>query len=396
MRHLSPFTVTLLAFGAALLSLLVLEKATVGLAGHNLKCSVYHKTLSPRRNATADLIRGLKSSDAIVMLGSSGLGIDEEPNSTHLFLERETGIPVVTIGHSYHQTLAMATTLEAQGNLLNDARIVILVAPFWFGSSVNLEGFLSYTTPGDLAQLYFSTSTPESLRRRLHDYISAHFSDIAANNPIYSLWRISKSPQELPFTWWPEIIRTYLVDSIAQRVATISALLTAADTQHCKQGAVHADEIATIEKNRWPEMLKLGEERQREAASNNEFGVRAPYYNVFVRDAKLKLPTQTSNPDPTAAEMSDLGILLDVLSRHKANAVFVIETINPLVYANDDVYIGLAQNAHNKIESAGFPIVNLSDDTYKIGMLSDFMHLGPYGWIRVNREIVTYFYGGRS
>ncbi|HLG02369.1 MAG TPA: D-alanyl-lipoteichoic acid biosynthesis protein DltD, partial [Bacteroidia bacterium] len=72
----------------------------------------------------------------------------------------------------------------------------------------------------------------------------------------------------------------------------------------------------------------------------------------------------------------------------------IMQALNPLSYDNLEELDPVLEMAEKEVKAFGFQYLNLhmSDkNDYQPGLLNDFQHLGPYGWLKINREIFNYF-----
>ena len=76
-------------------------------------------------------------------------------------------------------------------------------------------------------------------------------------------------------------------------------------------------------------------------------------------------------------------------------ASFIIIPFNPHYYRNTEVFSPLIDSLTSSMKANNFPYLNLYvTDTlsYEPGTLKDIMHIGNYGWMKVNQFIDSIYY----
>ena len=94
-------------------------------------------------------------------------------------------------------------------------------------------------------------------------------------------------------------------------------------------------------------------------------------------------------------EYNDFLVLLEYLETYKIKALFVMQDLNPYAFANNREEANkLMQIIKSKVLEHNFEYLDMwsnKKEDYEIGTLTDIVHMGELGWVRINQAIINHF-----
>ncbi|WP_418178775.1 D-alanyl-lipoteichoic acid biosynthesis protein DltD [Aliarcobacter lanthieri] len=330
---------------------------------------------------TIDLQSDLENGK-IVLFGSSELVI--YPHQKFLpqnFFNNDLKLPLKAQGNEGQQTFVIMSQLVACDNekVRNNAKIVVLLSPSWFtGSSDNgltMSKFLEYMNIGMMNKLYFESESDDKYKYIISDYIKENVASIKEPTFIY----------EYPFS----IIKE---DYFNNKIKNL--LIKSFDNKNVK-----IEEINYFPINFNYESLKIKAKNIEVSSSNNSFGIQNEYYKKYIE------PEVTKNNFPFSIvippdldkneEFQDFLVLLDFLDSYKIKPLFIMQDLHPYVFSkNREEANKLMLLIKSKVLEHNFEYMDMwtyEKENYEIGTLIDIVHLGEFGWVKVNQKIIDYF-----
>ncbi|TNE53304.1 MAG: hypothetical protein EP338_12275 [Bacteroidetes bacterium] len=380
--HIFPI---LMAAGAVtlLLIFLPLPKSTKTVAleiqGKQQKTKGLYANLLSGNQAEIDLFASLQREDQITLFGSSEF--TESPYAPYHFLPDSLGIPALGIGHAFHQSFSMYCALLSAREHLHESKICIILSPGWFETEgTNIEAFLEFVRPNFLNKIWHDQTISEVHKEYIGAYLDKQYDLI--NSPSHSINKLRDlyllHSSQFPGRGEAMIRKKLLANTFIP--APNYAVELVQETR--KQRASNEFDYDT--------RLKKLQQDFNASVTNNQLYVSNTYFSEFIQQQGGKMKKgHVDKIDPAkSVEMSDLMMLLKLLREQRADASFVIQPLNPYHYENLSVNRPLIHEMQKAIESIGFPCLNLYVDQksqYDAGTLNDIMHLGDYGWLKVNR-----------
>ncbi|QKF59542.1 D-alanyl-lipoteichoic acid biosynthesis protein DltD [Aliarcobacter lanthieri] len=330
---------------------------------------------------TIDLQSDLENGK-IVLFGSSELVI--YPHQKFLpqnFFNNDLKLPLKAQGNEGQQTFVIMSQLAACDNekVRNNAKIVVLLSPSWFtGSSDNgltMSKFLEYMNIGMMNKLYFESESDDKYKYIISDYIKENLASIKEPTFIY----------EYPFSI---VKKDYFNNKIK------NLLIKSFDNKNVK-----IEEINYFPINFDYESLKIKAKNIEVSSSNNSFGIQNEYYKKYIE------PEVTKNNFPFSIvippdldkneEFQDFLVLLDFLDSYKIKPLFIMQDLHPYVFSkNREEANKLMLLIKSKVLEHNFEYMDMwtyEKENYEIGTLIDIVHLGEFGWVKVNQKIIDYF-----
>ena len=341
----------------------------------------YAKPLQDSLQRTISLQNDLESGK-IVLFGSSELVF--YPNQKFLpqnYFNNDLKLPLRVQGNEGQQSFAIMSQLAACDNELvrDNAKVVILLSPSWFtGSSDNglkMPKFLEYMYPGMMNKLYFQSESDDKYKLLISDYIKKNIAQIKEPNFIYK-----DSFYDLKSDYLDNKFKQIIIENFDSK-----------DN--------NPKNIDYKNPNLDYESLKLEAKSITIPPKNNNYGINDEYYDRYIvkQIKKDNFPFGVIvSPDINQnQEYNDFLVLLEYLETYKIKALFVMQDLNPYAFANNREEANkLMQIIKSKVLEHNFEYLDMwsnKKEDYEIGTLTDIVHMGELGWVRINRAIINHF-----
>ena len=316
----------------------------------------------------------LMNPNYITLMGSSEFG--ELAYSPYYFLPDSLNTPVIGFGHAHHQSFAMFCELLAMQRYLNKSKICIIVSPSWFESEgTNIEAFLEFVRPNFLKSIIRNKNVPTQYKLEIGKYISENFSLI--DNPSRSVMYFKKLYLTNQFPYLGSIINKLNSDiedveykvSLAKKTLSISRNI----------------DIETTKKRVQSKFIS--------SVTSNKMFIIDEYYKNFLVDKKRGYRKGNTDVLTTSSnrEYTDFKLLVGLLKRNNCKASFIIQPLNAYHYKDLDNFNETLDSVKRYIKKNDFTYLDMfvSDPKkYDPGVLNDIMHLGDYGWLKINEFIL--------
>lgn len=373
---MSKLATNIISFFLALLvvfSLLYIDKNEI--------LNYYAKPLQDSLQKTISLQNDLESGK-IVVFGSSELVIN--PNQKFLpqnYFNNDLKLPLRIQGNEGQQSFAILSQLAAyHGELIKEnAKVVILLSPSWFSGNNNngttLAKFLEFMYPGMMNKLYFQSQIDDSYKILINNYIKKNITYIKNPNFIYEY-----SFNELEEDYLNNEIKKFLIKSFDNR-----------------------DINPPIVKYKNPmldyESLKKEANKISAPSTNNNYGIANDYFTKYIEPSITKgdfpytiiVPSELDKNQ----EYQDLLVLLELLKSYKIKPLFVMQDLHPYVFEkNRDEMAVIISTIKSKIEENNYGYLDMwtyKKESYEIGTLTDIVHSGELGWVKINQKIIEHF-----
>ena len=373
---MNKFFVNILSFSFAILlviGLLYISK--------NKLLDFYAKPLQDSLQRTISLQNDLESGK-IVLFGSSELVF--YPNQKFLpqnYFNNDLKLPLRVQGNEGQQSFAIMSQLAACDNELvrDNAKVVVLLSPSWFTGSydngLKMPKFLEYMYPGMMNKLYFQSESDDKYKLLISDYIKKNIAQIKEPNFIYK-----DSFYDLKSDYLDNKFKQIIIENFDSK-----------DN--------NPKNIDYKNPNLDYESLKLEAKSITIPPKNNNYGINDEYYDRYIvkQIKKDNFPFGVIvSPDINQnQEYNDFLVLLEYLETYKIKALFVMQDLNPYAFANNREEANkLMQIIKSKVLEHNFEYLDMwsnKKEDYEIGTLTDIVHMGELGWVRINRAIINHF-----
>ena len=324
--------------------------------------------------AEMELAGNLSNPYSITIFGSSELG--DLVYAPYHFLPDSLHIPTVAFGHAHHQSFAMFCELLAMQRNLKNAKICVLVSPGWFETKgTNIEAFLEFVRPNFLKSILHNDSIPIEYKVEIGKYISSKINDIEQPSQILLSFIKLYQAQDIPFL--ENIVAKIIEGTKDVRYEVQSA-------ENTLSQAVAVD---------WLADKKRIQKNFISAITTNSIFVNDKYYTTYLaaKGGEYKPAESPTFDVATNPEFSNFKLLVQVLKRYHCEASFVIQPLNVYHYNHLENYNEIIDSTVSVIQQNGFPCLNMfvtKKQDFEPGTLMDIMHLGDYGWMKVNEFLV--------
>ena len=373
---MNKFFVNIYAFFLALvvvISLLYVSKNEI--------LNYYAKPLQDSLQKTISLQNDLESGK-IVVFGSSELVIN--PNQKFLpqnYFNNDLKLPLRIQGNEGQQSFAILSQLAAyHGELIKEnAKVVILLSPSWFTGSNNngttIPKFLEFMYPGMMNKLYFQSEIDDSYKILINNYVKNNISYIKNPNFIYEY-----SFNELEEDYLNNEIKKILIKSFDNRDINPPIVTYKNPILNYESLKIEANKIAT-------------------PSTNNSYGISDEYFTKHIEPSikmgsfpySIIVPSELDKNQ----EYQDLLVLLELLKSYKIKPLFVMQDLHPYVFAkNRDEMTNVIKTIKSKIQENNYGYLDMwsyKKEDYEIGTLTDIVHSGELGWVKINQKIIEHF-----
>ncbi len=382
-NHFIPFTIGLFLCSLFLFLLpnlveIETEKELKRIEGSKNSIRGLLANLNEKEEIELELVGSLIEKNGITLFGSSELA-NESSYIPYYFLPDSLGIRVNAFGHAFHQSYSMYCELLALKDYLKDSKICIILSPGWFEESgTNIESFLEFVKPNFLQRIITDQSISKNEKIQIGKYLYDNL-DLIKNpdskiNYLVNLYKYNNLP----------VLNSYLYKK-NKEFKSIQYRLTS--SKQLKQNGIQVN---------WKFVCqKLQNDFVRSIKSNNQF-IEDAYFNSFLKtnDGTVKY-SEFEEIDENNPELADFKLLVDLLKKYKAKPSFIIQDLNPYHYKylnrfNPTLNIIIAELKKNNI-----PYLNMftpDKKNYTPGTLTDKMHTGNLGWMKMNKFIVDTYY----
>jgi D-alanine transfer protein len=354
------------------------------------KTSGLYINYSDGKEAELDLIYALVN-ESLVVWGSSELtGRDTMGYITHNFFPKQYNIPTLSMGHAGNQCFSILCQIAALNKYTKGRKMVFIISPGWFTSyyakGTSTSSFLEFNNSTFLKSIIHS-SVPDIYKNYISDYIYKKRDDINSMGREMKrlMYMNNKMNIDYPFyaldhgftsLFSKEQSSTYFNNYIYKSDSVSSVMYINTDLDKIKSQA--KEDFMNI-------------------CTNNDVYVNDKYYNLYVKD-KDKFVQQIV-PREANREMDDFNMLVSLISYLEIDAAFIIQNLNPYVYKNLQDMKPIIDELQNITQKHNYPTYNMftySTKDYDSGELTDVMHMGNLGWIKVNEFIYNTLYKKES
>ena len=373
---MNKFFVNIFSFVLALLivlSLLYIDKNEI--------LNYYAKPLQDSLQKTISLQNDLESGK-IVVFGSSELVIN--PNQKFLpqnYFNNDLKLPLRVQGNEGQQSLVILSQLAAyHGELIKEnAKVVILLSPSWFSGSYNngttIPKFLEFMYPGMMNKLYFQSEVDDSYKILINNYVKKNITYIKNPNFIYEY-----SFNELEEDYLNNEVKKFLIKSFDNRDVNPPIVTYKNSMLDYESLKVEANKIAT-------------------PSTNNSFGISNEYFTKHIEPSikigsfpyTIIVPSELDKNQ----EYQDFLVLLELLKSYKIKPLFVMQDLHPYVFEkNREEMTAIMSTIKSKIEENNYGYLDMwtyKKEDYEIGTLTDIVHTGELGWVKINQKIIEHF-----
>lgn len=379
-----PFLVALL-----LLTLFIyfLPLKNVQLSNDDFNASMHSHKISDLADSTLLLKKAFETDGAYYILNSSHLTTFSIPTHPAYFFHNST--PAFLIGGGGHQNLLNVLNIASLQKDLSNKKIVIILSSQWFSDQEGIsKGYFNRWFHE--IQLFETLENPfisDCIKARIANRLMEM--DYIKTDPILSSYLFAKkyslnSLQRLlsPFINLQKNSAIKKENTNLKRVLSEPANLAVPENAN---GFEPGKDFSI--------MYKLATDIGQKETSNNIFGISNGYYNTYI--SKKKPRPFKGGGLLTSKEYDDLKLFCELLKELKAQPMFIILPMHGKWLDSRGFALDKREEFYHLIRSTvsvyGFAIGDFSKYEYEKFFLSDIMHIGWIGWLRVNEKIREFY-----
>lgn len=330
--------------------------------------------------------------DTITIQGSSELASDVSQLPSRFFPIEGLNSTIVTNGRAYVQALQHATILGSQDVDLRNSKVAIIISLQWFENpkGIDCNSFSSTFSPVQ----FYNFLNNQKLSDETKEKYALRVSELLSSSSQFA-------PEKLYATM-------YINDNIISQIGEIlfkpyffirEKVVASKDKgllyRRLKELPEKGEEINKKEVN-WSEEYVIAEQQGRAAVTNNDFYVNDKYYDANLKDKLNSQKDISKNIDlMISREFEDYNLYLDVCEELGIDPYIIIMPTNGLWYDYKGMTKEKRDQFYDEIEKIArdrnFEVLNLKDEEYTPYFMTDVMHLGWKGWLKVDEAIFNEF-----
>ncbi|MFK8046220.1 MAG: D-alanyl-lipoteichoic acid biosynthesis protein DltD [Crocinitomicaceae bacterium] len=339
-------------------------------------------------SAEINFIASIQNKSQFNIFGSSEF--NELPVCPYNFFPDSLGIQMLGVGHAYHQSLGILVELLAADEYIDSTnKMCFIISPGWFATAgTNTEAFVEFARPNFLKRITESNTIPEQYKSEVGKYIAKNEQDFEGLSPTMEV-----------------LINQYKIfekSGFSKLIANINNYIQKKLSPAYSANKVEYDvELKYMKRKTWTNNFdSIANNCQKEFIKNittNNLYVYDDYYTKYLSvDGAPYEQREIAKIDTiTNIEYQQFKALKKYLQYKNVDASFVILPHNPYCYNNLSENSSFYSKMDQDLEKSGFSCYNLyvSDTAnYDKGLLKDVMHLGDFGWMKVNKFIFETYY----
>lgn len=381
--HLLPFGIACTLVWISLLSFnfLYINKSSeiIFVEGEQEKTRGYYANLNGGDQVELDFVSSLMNKKQLTIFGSSEF--TNSPFCSYHFLPDSLGLQTMGVGHAYHQSFSILCELLAANKFVENANICVVISPGWFHTDgTNTEAFVEFVNPHFLNKIASDTTLARKYKIAIGKYIHEHGHEFTGfTNSMILLMDEYYLSETFGLGFMKASLRAMLMKNHGN-------ILPVKLVQYST--SVKNSEQKKWENNRVKFLADIQENFISSVTTNNIY-VNDVYYNDWLinKDGTVASGEIDELDLANNQELNDFKLLVEFLSEQSANCSFIIQPVNPYYYEHSERNQPLVDTLMRIFDEKKMPYLNLyanSKKDYEPGTLMDVMHLGDYGWMKIN------------
>ena len=348
--------------------------------GKQIKFSGLYANLNDEPNAELQYIASIKNKNQLTLFGSSEFS--DSAVVPYFFLPDSLGFQTIGIGHAYHQELSILLELLAANKYNEGSNICIFLSLGWFSADgTNVQAFIEFARPNFLKSIINNDSIPLKYKKHIGQFIDTHSGDIENMSKVMS-----------KFVDISKIDLTHFFNSILDKyfggeINTIDKVNYEVVENNLKLKAWKGDFDLEAKRLQTQFINRV---------TSNKMYVYDDYYKKYVIDEKGNERSSIIEPIDFKKnnEYADFKLLVEYIKERKMNASFVLIPFNPYYYKNTEILKPLIDSVSQTLTKNQIPFYNMyvtNKASYEPGILKDVMHIGNYGWMKINKYLYNLY-----
>lgn len=328
------------------------------------------------------LLHHLQNEHNLLLMGSSELS-SHSNYVPHKWLSGASGLRALSLGSAGHQSMSILAQMVALGDFIKGAKIGIIVSPGWFedrfSAGTSLKVFL------DQNPLWFTSSllsSPDNhYRSSVLSYMGKNSGFLSGADPAWKLAYYKSSGEVASLLSYPlisanSIWLAYLHQNYLPQNYLPTSLLV--------QSLPDFDSLETA---------ALIDFKSRSAGNN--LAISDKYFQTWLQSDATRRGRIRAIDTNANTELQHALLLIDYMAQSGADVCWIIQPLNPYYYPELQSLTPTMGILKRHIETYNMPLLDLFEpDTayYVRGMLDDVMHMGDFGWLKVNQFLINTYY----
>ncbi len=355
--------------------------------GTQKKVMGYHSNLTSGEQAEIDFISSLVSEDQLTIFGSSEFNGSEY--CPYSFLPNNFGYNVMGLGHQFHQQFSILGELAAANEYLENSKVSIIISPGWFSTSgTNSNAFIEFLRPNFLKKIALDTTLSEDIKLAIGKFIHEKYGEFEGvtyeMDVLREIYLQSKGvlSQRILSSFRSSIRqkfeRTYHIQPVSYEVNLLDSEMgpKSKDLRFIAD-SLKSDFIGKI--------------------SSNEIYVNDAYYTKYLikKNGSVKTGRFRNVDLDSNQELEDFKMLVKFLKEKSVDCTFILLPFNNYYYRDMGNSPELMQRITSTLDKNEIAYLNLFTETkeeYEPALLRDVMHVGDYGWMKINQFLLDHYY----
>jgi len=361
--------------------------------------SGYYTNFANSLQVEADVRYCLMNPDGLLILGSSELtGSDRAGAIPYHFIPEKSGKQVIAIGHAGNQCLSILTQMAAMGDHLTHSNITLIVSPGWFADSyaygTAIKSFLEFNTERTLLQVD-NNDIPDVFKQYINDYVARKYTQIVSPSAILNHMYFSSQAfdkNRIMQLFWQPLYQINLQLLCLRNQNNVFDFQNQSLDILLKENPLKRMPTVFDYHTNWDSLIDESVKYHASISDNNNWGIENKYYSDYVQGKKhhYRIPSVINN-----REYQDYTMLIDLFSHYQTNLTIIIQPLNPYAYDNLNELNVVVDSVVSYASRKGFDVFNLFEpDTnkYQKGILTDVMHLGSAGWLKIDEFLINHYW----
>lgn len=387
MKKLRPIIISICIFIAFVFTFDFIISKKLESAYNNSVASLYG---NPVKDKGLFLQQEAYEKNNLMLYGSSELGVELEQNPKEFFPISEFNYIPNIIGKGNVQNLEHAINLGGINQKLDKKKIVYVVSLQWFQNKAGIESdkfnalFSEVQFYNYMRNKAISKENKKQIADRVYDLTKE-----SKENKYANLYAKLYTNDDLLSNIKSALLKPYYsgrqyILGIKDKINSYKLL------KETPSKAIAVKEI------NWENEYEKAEKQGKKAITKNNFYIEDKYFNTYLKDNLKKLDGHYKNSKlDVSKEYKDYELFLKSCKELKAEPLIVIMPVNGYWYDHMKLDKVERHKFYNRIEKMandyGFKALNYSDKEYEKYFMSDGMHLGWRGWLKINNDIKEHF-----
>lgn len=335
----------------------------------------------------------LENKQYLPIYGSSELHRLDMYHPTNYFQINPDGFTPFLIGRAGMYSLVQFLNLASNADLLKNRKIVFIISPEWFSNTGLSESYFAGNfSEEQVYQFIFSHDINPRLKQKVAKRL-LQFNFVRHNGTIAPLLeKIAKSAHISNFTLFSASLQGHFTSKVLQLYDAIKMQKVTPNYYPSQYQSPNKK----LKGKSWSQLEEMAVKDMKATSNSNRFHINNAFY---IKQIKNRLE-HFKNYDVHqkfghSPEYGDLQLVIDLLKEEHAKVLFISLPFNGSWYDYAGVSQQKRETCYHKIVSevhkGGFQLADFTQFDNKPYFLEDTMHIGPEGWVYIDRAIRNFY-----